>query len=129
VEDLRVLIVDDSSVMRKMIEHALRNAGVAIKEVLRAGNGAEALSALKENSVDLILCDIYMPVMNGLELLQRLCSGGLARGVPVVMITTEGGESEVVQALAYGASGYIHKPFASELVNRSCRFSRRSPNG
>jgi len=64
----------------------------------------------------LVLSDINMPVMNGLELLQRLCATGIAKGAPVIMITTEGGESEVVQALAYGARGYIRKPFAAEQI-------------
>jgi len=116
VDSLRVLIVDDSSVMRKMIEHALRVAGIQLQEVLTASDGLEALSLLKDNTVDLVLCDINMPVMNGLELLQRLCASGMAKGAPVIMITTEGGESEVVQALAYGARGYIRKPFAAEQV-------------
>ncbi len=116
MDSLRVLIVDDSSVMRKMIEHALRVAGIQLQEVLTASDGLEALSLLKDNTVDLVLCDINMPVMNGLELLQRLCASGMAKGAPVIMITTEGGESEVVQALAYGARGYIRKPFAAEQV-------------
>lgn len=116
MDDLRVLIVDDSSLMRKMIEHSLRHAGVPLAEVLNAGNGEEALCSLKDRPVDLILCDINMPVMNGLELLQTLCSLGIARGVPVIMITTEGGEQEVLKALAYGASGYIRKPFAVKQV-------------
>jgi len=99
-----------------MIEHALRVAGIQLQEVLTASDGLEALSLLKDNTVDLVLCDINMPVMNGLELLQRLCASGMAKGAPVIMITTEGGESEVVQALAYGARGYIRKPFAAEQV-------------
>lgn len=116
MDSLRILIVDDSSVMRKMIEHALRKAGIQLDEVLHASDGLEALAHLKDNAVDLILCDINMPVMNGLEFLQRVCATGIAKGAPIIMITTEGGESEVVQALAYGASGYIRKPFAVEQV-------------
>jgi len=108
--------VDDSSVMRKMIEHALRKAGIQIQQVLGASDGLEALSVLKVKSVDLILCDINMPVMNGLEFLQQVCSSGIAKGAPIIMVTTESGESEVVKALAYGASGYIRKPFAVEQV-------------
>ena len=116
MDEIRVLIVDDSSVMRKMIEHSLRNAGIQIRQVLGASDGLEALALLKDNTVDLVLSDINMPVMNGLELLQRLCATGIAKGAPVIMITTEGGESEVVQALAYGARGYIRKPFAAEQI-------------
>jgi len=113
---IRALIVDDSSVMRKIVERSLRQAGLEISAVLQAGNGVEALSVLAENRVDLILCDINMPVMDGLELVKRLATVENAKGVPVVMITTEGSESHVVQALSAGARGYIRKPFTAEQV-------------
>jgi two-component system chemotaxis response regulator CheY len=113
---IRALIVDDSSVMRKIVERSLRQAGLEISAVLEAGNGAEALAVLAENHVDLILCDINMPVMDGLELVKRLATVENARGVPVVMITTEGSESHVVRALSAGARGYIRKPFTAEQV-------------
>jgi two-component system chemotaxis response regulator CheY len=71
---------------------------------------------LKESSVDLILCDINMPVMDGLEFVRQLQSLENFNGVPVVMITTEGSESHVVQALSYGARGYIRKPFTPDQV-------------
>ena len=67
-------------------------------------------------TTDLILCDINMPVMDGLELVKRLATVENARGVPVVMITTEGSESHVVRALSAGARGYIRKPFTAEQV-------------
>ena len=116
MDSLRALIVDDSSVMRKIIERSLRQAGLGIAAVLEAGNGADALTLLAENRVDLILCDINMPVMNGLEFVKQLSGIENARGVPIVMITTEGSESQVVQALAAGARGYIRKPFTAEQV-------------
>jgi two-component system chemotaxis response regulator CheY len=112
----RALIVDDSSVMRKIVERSLRQAGLEFSAVLEAANGAEALAVLAENRVDLILCDINMPVMDGLELVKRLAGVENAKGVPVVMITTEGSESNVVQALSAGARGYIRKPFTAEQV-------------
>ncbi len=116
MDSLRALIVDDSSVMRKIIERSLRQASLGITAVLEAGNGADALTLLAENRVDLILCDINMPVMNGLEFVKQLSGIENARGVPIVMITTEGSESQVVQALAAGARGYIRKPFTAEQV-------------
>ncbi len=64
---LRVLIVDDSSVMRKIVERSLREAGINIEQVFPAGNGEEALGVLRQGKVDLVLCDINMPVMDGLE--------------------------------------------------------------
>jgi two-component system, chemotaxis family, chemotaxis protein CheY len=113
---IRALIIDDSSVMRKIVDRSLRQAGIEISKVFEAGNGAEALVVLQENSVDLILCDINMPVMDGLEFVKQLGGVANARGVPVVMITTEGNESHVVQALSYGAKGYIRKPFTPDQV-------------
>jgi two-component system, chemotaxis family, chemotaxis protein CheY len=116
MKNIRALIVDDSSVMRKIVERSLRQAGIDLAEVREAGNGAEALGALKDSSVDLILCDINMPVMDGIEFLRQLQGVQNAKGVPVVMITTEGSESHVVQALSVGARGYIRKPFTPEQV-------------
>jgi two-component system chemotaxis response regulator CheY len=113
---IRALIVDDSSVMRKIVERSLAQAGIEMSQVFQAGNGAEALAVLKENRVDLILCDINMPVMDGLEFIKHLPGVENAKNVPVVMITTEGSEAQVVQALSSGASGYIRKPFTAEQV-------------
>ncbi|MGB9235999.1 MAG: response regulator [Terriglobales bacterium] len=113
---IRALIVDDSSVMRKIVERSLRQAGLELEEVVEAGNGAEALAALGKGAVDLILCDINMPVMDGLEFVRQLPTVENAKDVPVVMITTEGSETHVVQALTAGARGYIRKPFTPEQV-------------
>jgi len=113
---IHALIVDDSSVMRKIVERSLRQAGIELTQVLEAGNGAEALCVLKENRVELIPRDINMPVMDGLEFIKQLSSVENAKGVPVVMITTEGSEAHVVQALSCGARGYIRKPFTPDQV-------------
>jgi two-component system, chemotaxis family, chemotaxis protein CheY len=116
MDSIRALIVDDSSVMRKIVERSLRQAGINLSQVVEAGNGAEALGVLRENKVDLILCDINMPVMDGLEFVKQLATVDNAKGVPVVMITTEGSEGYVVQALSAGARGYIRKPFTPDQV-------------
>jgi two-component system chemotaxis response regulator CheY len=113
---LKALIVDDSSVMRKIVERSLRQAGLELSQVFEAGNGAEALAVLQASTVDLILCDINMPVMDGLEFIKQLAGVDNAKGVPVIMITTEGSEAHVVQALSCGARGYIRKPFTPEQV-------------
>ncbi len=113
---LRVLIVDDSSVMRKIVDRSLRQAGLDLKEVFEASNGAEALARMQETRVDLILSDINMPTMDGLELVKQLQAVDNAKGVPIVMITTEAGESNVVQALSCGAKGYIRKPFSPDQI-------------
>ena len=116
MDKVRALIVDDSSVMRKIVERSLRQAGIELEKVVEAGNGAEGLAALGKEKVDLILCDINMPVMDGLEFVKSLGTVENAKGVPVVMITTEGSENSVVQALSAGARGYIRKPFTPEQV-------------
>ncbi len=116
MKKLKVLIVDDSAVMRKIVERALRQAGLEIGEVLEASNGAEALVEVEKGSLDIILSDINMPVMDGLEFLKNLSKVEAGKGVPVVMITIEGSEARVVEALSVGAKGYIRKPFTPEQV-------------
>lgn len=118
---MRALIVDDSAMMRKVVERALRQAGVDLTEVMQANNGMEALTMLREaassNTVfDLIFSDINMPTMDGLEFIEQRKQEGLAPGVPVVMITTEGSSPMVMRALAAGAKGYICKPFTTEQI-------------
>lgn len=116
MDNITVLIVDDSSVMRKIVERSLRQAGIEIGQVLEASNGLEALAVLAQQKVNLVLCDINMPAMDGLEFVKQLPSVENAKGVPVVMITTEGSEGHVVQALSAGARGYIRKPFTADQV-------------
>jgi two-component system chemotaxis response regulator CheY len=116
MSEVRALIVDDSSVMRKIIERSLRQAGLDSLVVLEAGSGTEGLEVLRSKQVDLILSDINMPSMDGLEFLRELRAQNLAPGVPVVMITTESSEEHVKQAILSGAQGYIRKPFTAEQV-------------
>jgi two-component system, chemotaxis family, chemotaxis protein CheY len=118
---VRALIVDDSSVMRKVVERALRASGLELTEVVEASNGEEALQALRNDvgksaPIKLILSDINMPVMDGLQFLEARRDQKLAPGVPVVMITTEGSEPFVLRAIAAGAQGYICKPFTADQV-------------
>jgi len=110
MDTITVLIVDDSSVMRKIVEVPCG------RQVFEAGNGLEALAVRNEQKVNLVLCDINMPAMDGLEFVKQLPSVENAKGVPVVMITTEGSEGHVVQALSAGARGYIGKPFTADQV-------------
>jgi two-component system chemotaxis response regulator CheY len=118
---VRALIVDDSSVMRKVVERALRSSGLELTEVVQASNGEEALQILridagKPSPIGLILSDINMPIMDGLQFLETRRDENLAPGVPVVMITTEGSEPFVMRAIAAGAQGYICKPFTTDQV-------------
>lgn len=113
---VRALIVDDSSVMRKIIERALRQACVAVDAVYEASNGTEGLEVLKGQKVDIIFSDINMPGMDGLDFVRQLRAQNLAAGVPVVMITTESSAEHVKQAIEAGARGYIRKPFTPAQI-------------
>ena len=84
--EVRTLIVDDSSVMRKIVERALRQAGLDPLVVHEAGSGTEGLELLRTRQVDLILSDINMPQIDGLEFLRQMRVQNLASNVPVVMI-------------------------------------------
>jgi two-component system, chemotaxis family, chemotaxis protein CheY len=116
MREIRILIVDDSSVMRRIVERSLRQAGLELSVVHEAGSGTEGLELLKGKQVDLILSDINMPAMDGLEFLRQIRAQHLAPGVPVVMITTESSEEHVKQAIQSGAQGYIRKPFTADQV-------------
>ena len=116
MDEIRTLIVDDSSVMRKMVERTLRQAGLDRLIVHEAASAAEGLSVLMTREVDLILADINMPAMDGLEFLRQLRAQNLAPGIPVVMITAESSEEHVKQAILAGAQGYIRKPFTAQQV-------------
>jgi two-component system, chemotaxis family, chemotaxis protein CheY len=114
--DSDVLVVDDSAAIRKILQRVLRQTGMAINTIHEAGNGEEALAVLKQHKVHLILSDINMPKMDGLQLLASLKASGDWARVPVVMITTEGGETKVAEAVRLGAAGYVRKPFTADQI-------------
>ena len=116
MREIRALIVDDSSVMRKIVERSLRQAGMDELVVREAGNGVEGLEILRAERFDLVLTDINMPSMDGLEFVRQIQEQKLAPGVPVIMITTESSEEHVKKAIQAGARGYIRKPFTAEQV-------------
>jgi two-component system chemotaxis response regulator CheY len=116
---LDVLIVDDSAAIRKILQRVLRQAEVPLGEVYEAGDGLEALKTLDSKRVDLVLADINMPNMDGLQLLSQLKTTEKWKHVPVVMVTTEGGESKVMSAAKLGAAGYVRKPFSAEQLRQT----------
>jgi two-component system chemotaxis response regulator CheY len=111
-----VLIVDDSAAIRKILQRVLRQTDISIGEVLEAGDGIEALKALDNHDVQLILSDINMPNMDGLQLLAQLKQNDKWKSVPIVMVTTEGGQGKVIEAVQLGAAGYVRKPFTAEQI-------------
>ena len=117
---MRVLIIDDSALMRRIVTKALREAGLQLEEVLEAGNGAEGVAMLQQlatggQAPDLILCDVHMPVMDGVSFLRERSALRLA-GAPVIMVTADASDPMVAEALASGASGFIAKPFSAEQI-------------
>lgn len=113
---MNVLIVDDSAAIRKILERVLRHAEFPLGEVHEAGDGREALGKLAAQEVGLVFSDINMPNMDGLELLANMKAHASWKNLPVIMVTTEGGQEKVMQAIQLGASGYIRKPFTAEQI-------------
>lgn len=108
-----ILIVDDSVVLRKILERSLRQTQIAIDNVLEAGDGQEALEKLHAHAVQMVFSDVNMPNMDGLELLRQIKATQSLRHVLVVIVTTDGSESTVLQALSLGAAAYIRRPFTA----------------
>src|SRR5450755_1089898 len=98
MDKIRALLVDDSSVMRRIVERSLRQAGLELEKVVEASNGAEALIALQNNVVDLILCDINMPVMDGLEFVRQVHTVESAKGVDIVILGPTLTDDSIAQA-------------------------------
>jgi two-component system chemotaxis response regulator CheY len=113
---LDVLIVDDSAAIRKILQRVLRQTEMPIGNIHEAGDGVEALALLEQQKVGLILSDINMPNMDGLEMLGKLRAMDSYKAVPVIMITTEGNQNKVMEAVSLGASGYVRKPFTTEQI-------------
>jgi two-component system, chemotaxis family, chemotaxis protein CheY len=118
---MRVLIIDDSIVMRKIVESALRNCTPVVSEVLHATDGKEGLAALDSSathhlSIDLIFCDVHMPVMDGLKFLAEKPAYPSFLRTPVIMITADPADPYLRRAIAAGAAGYIAKPFTLDQV-------------
>lgn len=113
---LDILIVDDSAAIRKILQRVLGQAEIPVGNVYEAGDGAAALEILKSQRVGLVLSDINMPNMDGLQLLRRMKAHEQWRKLPVIMITTEGAAAKVQEAVELGAFGYVRKPFTAEQI-------------
>ena len=113
-----VLIVDDSRSMRAVIKKTISMSGFKMDQCLEAGNGREALDVLAKVWVDVIISDINMPEMNGLEFLEELKKDSLLKAIPVIVISTEGSEKRIQNAFDLGAKGFIKKPFLPEEIKK-----------
>ena len=113
---MRILIVDDSSMMRAMIKRVVKLTNVPVEEILEACDGAEALSLLESHDVQLLLTDINMPVMSGADLLRRVASDDRWRHLTRVIISTDGSEARREQAAGMSVRCYLQKPFSTEVL-------------
>jgi two-component system chemotaxis response regulator CheY len=116
----KLMIVDDSSTMRKIIKRVLRQAEIEVENILEAGNGVEALEQLCSNpDISLILSDVNMPEMNGIELVKKVREEKDSETLPIIMITTEGGDAMIASAMGNGANGYVTKPFTPDSIREA----------
>jgi two-component system chemotaxis response regulator CheY len=112
---LKLLVVDDSSTMRRIIKNTL--ARLDHKDVLEGADGVEGWAALDANpDVEMLITDWNMPEMNGLELVKKVRADDRFTELPIIMVTTEGGKSEVITALKAGVNNYIVKPFTPQVL-------------
>lgn len=111
-----ILIIDDSATMRKIVTRALRQAGLNVGNIVEAGDGQEGLDALAGGGIDIILSDINMPNMDGIEFLRQKADKADISGIPTIMITTEAGSDVLGEAKKLGAVGSIKKPFTPDQV-------------
>jgi two-component system chemotaxis response regulator CheY len=111
---MNVLIVDDSSLTRKAIRRIVDMIGLDINEVFEAENGVEALKILNETQIQLVLADLNMPEMGGIEMIYHMRGNEATRDIPVVIVSTESSTTVIEGLLAGGAKDYLHKPFTPE---------------
>ena len=109
----KILAVDDSRTMRDMVESTLLGAG---SEVQLANDGADAIEIIKEKQFDLIITDVNMPNVNGIELVKIIRQGGLNQSVPILVLTTEASDSQKQAGKSAGATGWLVKPFVPEKL-------------
>lgn len=113
---MKVLIVDDSSAIRTVIERAIRLCDAQPVECFQAPDGAEALRIVSANPIDLIFVDLHMPNMDGREFLARLHKGERHTNATIAVVTSERSDETAVEISALGASFYLQKPIAPENI-------------
>jgi len=111
-----ILIVDDSKAMRNFLRRALSMTSMDIGGVIEAENGLDALEKLEKQPVDVIFCDINMPVMDGAVFVGELAKSDTRRNIPVIIVSTDSSVERKTQMRALGAKGYIAKPFSPEAL-------------
>ncbi|MCK9491418.1 MAG: chemotaxis response regulator CheY [Sulfurimonas sp.] len=112
---MKLLVVDDSSTMRRIIKNTLARLGY--KDILEGADGVEGWTQMDTNpDIDMLITDWNMPEMNGLELVKKVRADARFKDTPIIMVTTEGGKAEVITALKAGVNNYIVKPFTPQVL-------------
>lgn len=111
-----ILVVDDSETMRAVIKKTVTMSGVQIGEFHEAGNGREALDVLEKEWIDVVLSDINMPVMGGVEFLREAKGIEVLKNIPVIFVSTESSQTRMDEVTALGAAAYVKKPFIPEKI-------------
>ena len=112
---VNVLIVDDSAVMRSMIQKTLKLSGLQLGEIHQAANGREGLEALERQWIDLVIADINMPVMTGEEMIEHMQANPNLKTIATIVISTEGSQTRINRLQGKGVR-FIHKPFSPEMI-------------
>lgn len=115
---INVLIVEDCPVMRLLIGRTLQLSGLEVGEITEAENGAEGLKYLKEKKIGLMIVDINMPVMDGLEMLEKIRKDPKVKEIPVLTVSTES-NTQRVEFISKLSSGFVHKPFTPETLKKN----------
>jgi two-component system chemotaxis response regulator CheY len=113
-----ILIVDDSKTIRSILVKTLKMTQLEINQIFEAGNGREALECLHGNWIDLVLTDLNMPEMSGIELVNSMAADGLLKDIPVIVISTDGSAARIDELKGKGVREYIRKPFTPENVGQ-----------
>ena len=111
---MNILVVDDSSLTRRAIIRIIDMIGLNTEQIFEAENGKEALKILKESNVNLVLADLNMPEMGGIEMIYHMRGDEATRDIPVVVVSTEASTTVIEGLLSDGAKDYLHKPFTPE---------------
>ena len=109
-----ILIVDDSAVVRMATKRIIERSEVEFGQIFEAENGQTALDILEQEQIDLVLADLHMPEMTGVELVHIMRQQDTTRSIPVIVVSAESSPSRIEELEAEGIEGYLHKPFSPE---------------
>jgi len=111
-----ILVVDDSAVVRAVIKKTLTLAGIDVGQIFNAENGQVGLDIAATEWIDLIFADINMPIMGGIEMVERMSEEGLLSTIPIIIVSTEGSATRIAELKKKGVAAYVRKPFTPESI-------------